>query len=325
MNDQYRIIVAGAGYADRGDRGRIRLEGPDSLPFLQALLSNDVMGLAPGTGVYATYLTPQGRMLADLEVYNRGSSVLCSVAPGLAPALATRLDQSIFAEDTRVTDVSAEGSELSIVGGTAADVAAGALGLDRDRLAGLPELTQVDFDGGFVARSGDAELPSYRVFIESDGRDSLVAALDSRGAVAMSRELMEALRIAHGRGAWGSELTEETIPLEAGLLDRAISTTKGCYVGQEIIIRILHRGGGRVAKKLVRLISEGTGAAMPGPGAVLVGETGSDVGRVTSVSPPLDGDGWIALAYLARDHAEVGKPVSVRGTGAKAVVAAMGR
>ncbi len=325
MSHQYRIIVTGSGYADCSDRGRIRLDGPDALPFLQALVSNDVARLAPGTGVYATYLTPQGRMLADLEVYHRGTSVLCSVASGVAPALATRLDQSIFAEDTRVTDVSAEMSELSVVGGSAAALLGGALGLDAAGLSDLAELAQMDFDGGFVARSGEAELPSYRVFIAPERRDALVTSLESRGAVAVSRDLMDALRIAHGRGAWGAELTEETIPLEAGLLDRAISTTKGCYVGQEIIIRILHRGGGRVAKRLVRLASDDSLAAIPSAGALLVSDAGADVGRVTSVAPALDGGGWIALAYLARDHAEVGKAVTVKMTAARAIVTALGR
>src|SRR5688572_6810600 len=186
MNTQYRTMVEGAGYADLANRGRIQLEGPDSLSFLQALVSNDVAALAPGTGVYATYLTPQGRMRADLEIYRRETGVLCSLAASLTPALAIQLDQLIFAENTRVRDASAELSEVLVVGGGAATTAAGVLGLDATALAGLPELSQVDIENGFIARTGESTLPSFRVFLPPDRRAGLIARLEAHGASAIS-------------------------------------------------------------------------------------------------------------------------------------------
>jgi folate-binding protein YgfZ len=266
-------------------------------------------------------------MLADLEIYHRGSTLICSLASSLAPWLAERLDQLIFSENVRVSDLSAELTELSIIGTTAADSLAAVLQLDARQLAGLPELSQVDVADGFVARSGDAALPSYRAFLPSRRRDEVIDELAAAQAIRLASELIDALRIAHGRPTWGAELTPETIPLEAGLLDRAISTSKGCYVGQEIIIRILHRADGRVAKRLVCLQSEeATSAPRPGTALELVDGPGAgmttavSVGRVTSVAPALDSDRWIALAYVGREHAEAGRRVRAVDTGATAII-----
>src|SRR5690606_7615941 len=113
------------------------------------------------------------------------------------------------------------------------------------------------------------------------------------------------------------------IPLEAGLLERAISTTKGCYVGQEIVIRILHRGGGRVARRLVILVFEADVTQAPPAGGALAAEgmTGSSAGQLTSVAFSPVRERFVALGYLQRDVAEVGRRVSVAESGASAVVA----
>ena len=84
ITDQYRIIVAEAGWADRSGRGRLRFTGADRVSFLQALVSNDLLSLTQGTGTYTTYLTPQGRMIADLRIYHRGDDLIADVAPGMA-------------------------------------------------------------------------------------------------------------------------------------------------------------------------------------------------------------------------------------------------
>lgn len=324
---EYRTIAGAAGYADWSDRGRLRLDGPDSISFLQALVTNDLGQLRRGQGAYAAYLTPQGRMIADLEIFHRGDSVICGVAPGLAAGLVARLDLLIFAEDTKVIDVSAELAEICITGGEAAGVTSTLTGLDSRELDALPSLSQLDVDGGFVCRSGSVTLPSFRLFVPSGRREEFLSLLSGRAVGPISPALLEAMRIADGRPAWGAELDESIIPLEAGLLDRAISTTKGCYVGQEVIIRILHRGGGRVAKRLVQLKSvEGLPASdsqaapptvasdIPARGTRLTDESGSPIGKLTSVGEALDGNGWVALAYVSREAAEVGRVVRLEGT-----------
>jgi len=319
--DEYRTIGSGALWRERRDKGRLRIDGADRAAFLQALVSNDVSALAADTGLYATYLTPQGRMLADLHVYHRGDTLLAVVPAEQAASLAARLDGLIFSEDARVTDVTREIAQILVVGTRAAAAIAAALGADGSRIEAdasrieanaswidaLPSLAQFTTPAGFVARSDVAAVPAFDLFVPAASRDDVVRALESAGAREASRDLVEALRIEAGRPAFGPDMTTDTIPLEAGLLDRAISTTKGCYVGQEIIIRVLHRGGGRVARRLVQLVVDDATPMPPVGAGIIVG--GEERGRLTSVafSPRLGRP--IALGYVARAEAEPGTRV----------------
>jgi folate-binding protein YgfZ len=119
-------------------------------------------------------------------------------------------------------------------------------------------------------------------------------------------------------------LTPETIPLEAGLLDRAISTSKGCYVGQEIVIRILHRGGGRVARRLARLAFDTSLAEAPHAGAALVTDDGRGVGHLTSVAYSPARGAFVALGYVHRDAAEVGRRLALDAASGGASVEIVG-
>jgi folate-binding protein YgfZ len=322
MNIEYRIITDAAGYADYTRRGRLRIDGSDSTSFLQALVTNDLNHLERHQGTYALYLTPQGRMIADLEVLRRTSGLWCSVSGTLVSTLAGRLDQLVFAEDARITDVSAQEAQICIVGRQAGPLLAAVFGLEPDVLQELPELAQVDVPGGFVYRSGGLYLPSYQIVVPAEERHDVIERIAATGIGPVSGGLLESLRIADARPAWGADLSETTIPLEAGLLDRAISTSKGCYVGQEVIIRILHRGGGRVARRLVQLTSSAT-TTPPDVGAVVQNESGVQIGALTSVALALEFHGWLALAYVTRDAAEIGRIVTVGPEGATARVTAL--
>ena len=314
---QYRITADGAGWAAKAQRGRLRFDGRDRMSFLHALVSNDVERLEPGAGVYAVYLTPQGRMLADLRLYNRGEFLVADIPATEAAPLAARFDGLIFSEDVRVTDVLTEIGHFTIAGPRAADVIARAFGLEGDAVHALPLLSQLDAPGVFVARTDDAEFPSFDVFVES--RPDVISSLEAAGAVAVSEDVFEVLRIEAGHPAFGKDMTSETIPLEAGLLDRAISTTKGCYVGQEVIIRVLHRGGGRVVKRLVRLSFETGPDVSPVPGARLFVDS-RDIGQLTSVAFSPSRGRFIALGYVHRDAAEIGRRVTVGAEGIEAEV-----
>jgi len=318
MDEEYRTMATGAGWWDRSMRGRIRFEGPDAAAFLQALLSNDVQRLSRGDGVYATYLTPQGRMVADLDVLHRGDSLLALVGDGLGPMLAARFDQLIFSEALTVTDVSTAWAEIAVAGGAAVARLASVLALDPAALGTLSELSQLDTAEGFVMRAGEAPFPMFVVVTKMDARETLLARLASAGVVPISPAVVEALRVEAGRAAWGPDLTTDTIPLEAGLLDRAISTNKGCYVGQEIIVRILHRGGGRVARRLAMLAVDAT-AVPPAPGTALrSGE--QTVGHVTSAVFSPARAGILALGYVQRDSAEPGRVFTLEGSSATATI-----
>jgi folate-binding protein YgfZ len=322
ITDEYRTITSGAGWIDRSRRGRLRFQGGDVLSFLQALITNDVASLTPGRGAYAAYLTPNGRMITDLELHGGPDGVMAHVSPGMAADLASRFDQLIFTEDVRVEDVSERTSEIRVVGGAAAAVIAEALAVDQEDLDRLAEPDHAEWSGGFVARSGGADLPAFTIVAPSDRLHVVVASLEAAGAIEMSEALDEGMRIEAGRPEFGVDMTTDTLPLEAGLLDRSISTTKGCYVGQEIVIRVLHRGGGRVARRLVTIaLSE---AAMPpAPGAALrVGDR--EVGRVTSAARSPRTETPIAMGYVHRDAAVIDQPL-VAGDGLAGVVTGFAR
>jgi folate-binding protein YgfZ len=313
LTDQYRIIAAGAGWFDRRARGRLRFDGRDRASFLHALVTNDVVSLSPGQGVYAAYLTPQGRMLADLTIHCGDDYLLAEVPEHQEGRLAERFDQLIFTEDVRVSDVTADMAQVTAIGAEAAAVLAGAFGdgaADAERIGALPVRGHVEMAGVLIARTDEVELPAFDVFIRAGAYEAATRRLGELGAVQGSPALVDALRIEAGRPVFGLDMTEETIPLEAGILERAISTTKGCYVGQEVIIRVLHRGGGRVAKRLVTLRFDDALENPPAAGTVLLVD-GREAGRVTSVaiSPPTGR--VIALGYLHRDHAETGVRVTL--------------
>ena len=173
IDDQYRIITNRAGWIDRSDRGRLQFDGKDRHAFLQALVSNEVDALLANHGVYATYLTPQGRMIADLRIYNRGHQLVAVVAPGLATTLVGRLDQLIFAEDVTVRDVSADVAQLTVIGATAGAVLERAFAVDVDPLAPLGQIAAADV---VVAHADEADVPMFDVFVPVAGRDDALAA-----------------------------------------------------------------------------------------------------------------------------------------------------
>ena len=156
----------------------------------------------------------------------------------------------------------------------------------------------------------DTGEPGFDVFVDRASGDRLKAALVSGGALDVDAATADAIRIEAGVPVFHRDMDEDTIPLEAGIESRAISLTKGCYVGQEVIIRVLHRGHGRVARKLVGLVMEGTAVPAAGTG---VRADERDAGKVTSaaLSPALGRP--IALAYVQRDFVSPGTRLTVDG------------
>jgi folate-binding protein YgfZ len=310
---QYRIIINGAGWIDRTDRGRLRFDGADRVSFLQALLTNDVAALAPGAGTLALYLTPQGRTIADLHVHVLQDHAIADVPAIVTAKLAGALDGVIFTEDVRVTDVSGSMRQISVVGARAAGLLSGLAGTSEQALNTLPVWSHIPLSKGFLARTDDFIGGSWDVLVDEAALPGLLASLEEDGAVMASDAVAEVMRIEAGRPRFGIDMTEETIPLEAGLLDRAISQTKGCYVGQEVIIRVLHRGGGRVAKRLVRLTGDAGSEVPPVDTRILL--EGRDVGRLTSTAWSPQSAGPIALGYVARDAAEADRVVTLSWSG----------
>lgn len=297
---------------DRSSTGRILLTGVDRRSYLQGLLTNDIEALTPGTGCYAAMLTAQGRMMTDMRVLELGDEVLLDVPLQVTTAIRDHLDRFIFSEDVQVEDVTATRAAIGIHGPGALDVLVKA-GTGGGASSSLFDSTRVRLAGvdAVIVRSDDAGVAGYDILLDEAHVEPVTAALLAAGAVRVSDVDEETVRIESGRPRFGIDMDLDTIPLEAGLEERAISRSKGCYVGQEVIVRVQDRGQGRVAKRLVGLTFNAD-ATVPAAGArILSGDR--EIGRVTSAtwSPALSRP--IALGYVHRDFVDPGTLVAVEG------------
>src|SRR5262245_51761400 len=302
-----------AAVLDRSDRGRIVVSGADRASYLQGLLTNDIAALKAGEGCYAAYLTPQGRMIADLYVYELGDVILLTMDRAVKDTVLARLDQFIFGEDVQLGDVTDAFAQAGVIGPEAAAIVSGVLGgVSAATVSALAEhanlRTEWNGEPAIVTRTADTGVAGYDVFVDRAKAAALLTALSGAGAVALDEQTAEALRIESGAPRFHRDMDEETIPLEAGIESRAISFTKGCYVGQEVIIRVLHRGHGRVARKLVGLVVSGE---QPSAAGAKVRSGDREIGHITSSawSPALRKP--IALGYVHRDFVAPGTAVSV--------------
>jgi folate-binding protein YgfZ len=308
--EQYRALTWGAGFVDRSSRGRLQVTGADRRTFLQGLLTNDIVALGEGSGCYAAYLTPQGRMIADMRVFETGTRLVVDLDASLAASIADRWEQLIFSEDAAIANITEATAEIGIYGPAAARVVAAMCDVAEGELAALALHGSRHADASLIVRSDDIGIPGFDAIVPIAVREEAVRRAAEAGAATIDPALAEAIRIEAGRPLFLADMNEDTIPLEAGLEDRAISLTKGCYVGQEVIIRVLHRGHGRVARRLVRLeVHEG--APVPSPGDVVMSGD-RDIGRITSAAISPSTGRAIALGYVQRDFASSGAAVEVR-------------
>jgi folate-binding protein YgfZ len=309
-----------AGLLDRSGYSYIVVSGKDRASYLQGLLTNDIAALGPGQGCYAAYLTAQGRMIADLWVYELGDVMLLRMLSEVKATVLARLDQFIFSEDVQLGDVTDTFMGLGILGPRSAALLSSVLEVPEPTLSLLAEHgnLRASFAGqsAIVLRTSDLGEPGFDVLVEAIAFESLRGVLHRAGAVEIDGPTAETLRVEAGIPKFHQDMDEETIPLEAGIESRAISLTKGCYVGQEVIIRVLHRGHGRVARRLVGLMKTGDVTLKRG---AIVQADGRDIGEVTSAawSPRMQRP--IALAYVHRDFVSPGTHVTVDGADAEVV------
>jgi len=307
IQEQYRALTEHAATGAVAARRAIRVAGRDRASYLHGLLTNDVQSLKPGEGCYAAWLTPQGRMITDLHVFETGHEILLDVPAEVVSATLERLDQSVFTEDVQLASQTL--TPVSVHGPDAPAVIERVIG-GLQALASWHEYQHAPADVAGsairVARVSQLGVPGFHIYLDGGSDTSLRLAFERAGAVPAQPDAIAAARIEAGYPVFGIDMTEDTIPLEAGIEDRAISFTKGCYVGQEVIIRVLHRGHGRVARKLVALRIEG---GVPSAGAqIRAGDR--DAGVVTSAarSPRL---GPVALGYVHRDFSTSGTQVQI--------------
>ena len=301
---EYQAVTEACGLADRSERGKLALTGADAKTFLQGQVSNDVEALEPGTGCYAAFLTPKGKMLGDLRILDAGEELLLDTERVALQDLFNMIRRFSIGYDVGLHKRTLERGLVSLLGPGATTVA-GVEHLDGAEHAHLA----IEIDGVAVR----AIRTDVGIDLLCDGEETtaLVEALRARGAEPVSEAVADCLRVERGRPRYGIDLDDTVIPQEADLNHRAVSFTKGCYVGQETVARLFYRGKPNRHLRGLRL------SVPASPGAeIRFGDR--EVGRVASVaqSPSL---GPIALA-LVRREAPPGSDVLVGSDEAKAVV-----
>jgi folate-binding protein YgfZ len=293
----HRVLTEGCGLVDRSERGRLALTGAEAKAFLHGQVTNDVEGLAPGTGCYAAFLTHKGKMQGDLRILDTGGELLLDTERGALQALFTMIRRYKLGMDVELHKRTLETAQLSLIGPAARAARAGTEehANEAAELDGRPvRLVTTDLGYDVICAAPDA-----------------AAVREALGATPVSEAAAEVLRVESGRPRWGHELDDTVIPQEAGLNERAVSFTKGCYVGQETVARLHYRGRPNRHLRGLRL-AEPVPAGTP----LRLGER--EVGRVgTSVVSPAHGP--IALA-LVRREAEPGAVLAAGEAGVRAEV-----
>ncbi len=289
---EQEALHAGCGLLDRSERGKLAATGPEAKAFLQGQVTNDVEGLAPGRGLYAAFLTHKGKMLGDLRILDAGDELLLDCERPALQELFNLLRRTKLGRDAELHKRTLQRGLLSLIGPEARRVA----GADAAGLGGKEHDHAEAEVGGAPVRLIATDGGDVDVLCLAEDTDRVAAALRDAGAVPVSEAAAEVVRVERGRPRYGFELDDTVIPQEAGLNQRAVSFTKGCYVGQETVARLHYRGKPNRHLRGLRLAARGVA-----PGTELrLGE--KVVGRVGTVadSPAF---GPIALAIVRREAA----------------------
>ena len=315
--EEYSSATTSAAVYDASAIGRLKVTGADGLDLLHRLSTNAVESLIPGQGTNTVLTDDRGRIIDLITVTNLGEYVLILTSPNQQQRIIDWLDKYTIVEDITVEDVTGDTAMLGLVGPNATNVAAkttGAAAVELQPCCAIP----ID-DSGCLLRCDMGSLPNFYVVGGAEAVQRLWGASVEAGAKPMGLEAYQSLRVELGVPAHGSELGDAYNPLEAGLLG-AISFTKGCYIGQEVIARL-----DTYQKLQRRLVS----LNLPGPS-----ESGTrlmldnrEVGVVTSVSPlSLKGatNGQrLGLGYVRTAAAEEGARLELGDTGEAASIQAL--
>ncbi len=302
---EYDLLTEACGLIDRSQRGKLALSGPGSKAFLQGQVTNDIEALTPGHGCYAAFLTPKGKMLGDLRVLDTGSELLLDTERVTLQSLFNMIRRFSIGYDVQLHKRTVERGLLSLIGPACASIAGAPALPDGEHEHAITEL------GGVRARAIRTD-EGIDLLCDAADTEALIAALTDAGAAPVSEAAAECVRIEHGRPRYGVDLDDTVIPEEAGLNERAVSFTKGCYVGQETVARLHYRGKPNRRLRGLRLSAPAQTGEEATFGERVVGQL-----RSTAISPRF---GPIALALIRRE-APVGAQVAVGADATAEVVA----
>ncbi|HKG14504.1 MAG TPA: glycine cleavage T C-terminal barrel domain-containing protein, partial [Pyrinomonadaceae bacterium] len=299
----------GAGLFDLSSRGRVEVSGGEAVQFLNGMLTNDVAKLEDGAWMSAAFPNPQGRLVASVRVLRRGDSFLFDTEAATYVRVLKYLERYTLAGDFRVRDLTGETALLTVQGARAEELVSAALGgetLNAGRgRASAARLKDVDVT---LLRATHTAEDGVDLLVNAAEAESLWNALSEAGARPAGFDALEVLRVEAGLPRYGVDSSEANVVLEVVDEAEAVSYTKGCYAGQEIIARIHWRG--HVAKKLAGVIFA-RDAEPPADSAVRSCAEGREVGRITSTvfSPRLRRQ--VALAVIRYDSLAPGTELKV--------------
>ncbi|MEO7719640.1 MAG: hypothetical protein ABIY70_25835 [Capsulimonas sp.] len=301
----------GAGLVDRSWRSVLRVRGRDRLTFLQGMVTQDIVSLTPGQGAHAALLDSTGHILADLYLHVTEDAVLIDADPRCAAVALQLLDKYLIMEKAIVEDVTDQWVVLSVIGAGARAAIENVYSVTT--LEGLPELGHVELSLGdgvaLAVRRSLGDVPAYDLWLPREIAVTAWENLTKAGVVPIGEQALEMLRVEAAVPAWGAELEPSVLLPETEMRD-AVSYSKGCYVGQEIVARIHARGH---TNKALRSVLFGEDAR-PAAGDALYEETGErEIGRITSAAlSPRHGGRALTLAYVRKEHFEIGSVVAFK-------------
>ena len=326
---EYAAIRKSAALFDEPQRGVLELTGKDRLPFLNNLLTNQTWdkaakaGMKTGEGVYAFFLQRNGRIAADMNVLDRGDRTLLEMDARLVESVRSAFEKYIFTEQVTLTDRVESLHQISVHGPGALEVLRQASEREFGPLGQLGSTAIRLFDADVIVwRDDPAAVPGYhlicetasatRIWTELLARFGQAPDLGKRALRPAAWAAFNAARIEGGRPLFGIDFDASVLPHETGQIARAISFTKGCYLGQEIVARMHARG--QFAKQLVGL--KMADEALPIAGAIVYDDLGNQIGGITSstVSPILS-NAAICLGYVKKQFVPVGTIVNVPAEG----------
>ena len=321
MVDYEAVRNGGAGLIDLSNRARITVGGSEAVMFLNGLITNDMKTLAENSWMRAAFPNVQGRLIAAVRVIRLADEsgkprFLIDTEAATHSHVLKTIERFTMAGDFKVADITSETAMLSVQGRDSSRLIQSVFGDGPAKLPknGVAAVQWQELDCTVIRSSQTAE-DGFDVLVDANNKSRLASALIEAGAVSVSEEASEILRIEAGVGRFGQDMDESNVVTEANL-DEAVSFTKGCYIGQEIIARIKYRG--HVAKKLTGITIEGSEKLEVG--TVIHSTDGKEIGRITSFafSPALEK--MIALGYVRYEHLKPGTEVKIGDDEVKAVV-----
>ena len=306
LTEYAAVRDGGTGVIDLSSRGRLLVSGSEAVMFLNGLITNDMKTLAVNSWMPAAFPNVQGRLIAAVRIIHREDGFLIETESVSVETVAKLLERFILAGDFRVKDLTSQSAMVSLQGRKAAEVMRQALGKTVANVA-REQVATAQLENGSnvnVIRATHTGEDGFDLFVDANEAEHLRISLIEAGAQPFSAEVAETLRIEAGIPRFGIDMDETRVVTETNL-DDAVSFTKGCYIGQEIIARIKYRG--HVAKKLTGVLL--TESAAVENGAKLLSADDKEIGVITSstVSPRLKHA--IALAYVKYDYLEPGTKV----------------